>query len=175
MKKLLLLTLIVFAIAACNKYSDNVQQEGFVLPVVAGGDWDFKAENKTKPVVMAFMATYCAFCKQMVPYIDDIAAKYKDKGVEVVIALVETDKDKAEAFVKEQNVKNAKVLYDAGDLAMTVSVRAFPQIFLFDDKTNSIGTWRGYDPAYEKSITEQVEALLARPQEPSSTMPRENA
>ena len=175
MKKLLLLSFVIFVLAACHKAVEPAQSEGFVLPSVSGEKWDFKAQNKTKPVVMAFMATYCGYCKQMVPYIDEIAAKYQDKGVEVVITLVESDPQSAKDFKTAQNIKHAKVLYDGGDLAMTVSVRAFPQVFLFDDKTNAIGTWRGYDPGYIQAIEQQLDGFLARPPEPSATMPREQA
>ncbi len=175
MKKLLLLSLVAFVLAACHKKAEPVQSEGFALPTVSGENWDFKAQNKTKPVLIAFMATYCGYCKQMVPYIDELAQKYSDKGVEVVIALVEDDQASAADFAKNQNVKHAKVIYDAGDLAMTLSVRAFPQMFLFDDKTNSIGTWSGFNPDYVESISGQLDGFLARPAQPSSTMPREQA
>ena len=111
----------------------------------------------------------------MTPYIDELAQKYSDKGIEVVIALVDDDAAAAADFAKTQNVKHAKVVYDAGDLAMTVSVRAFPQMFLFDDKTNSIGTWSGFNPDYVESISQQFDGYLARPAQPSSTMPREQA
>jgi thioredoxin 1 len=175
MKKLLLLSFVVFVLASCHKKEEPVQSEGFVLPAVSGENWDFKAQNKTKPVFIAFMATYCGYCKRMTPYIDELAQKYSDKGIEVVIALVDDDAAAAADFAKTQNVKHAKVVYDAGDLAMTVSVRAFPQMFLFDDKTNSIGTWSGFNPDYVESISQQLDGYLARPAAPSSTMPREQA
>jgi len=174
MKKLLILFLAVFVLASCHKKPAGASDssfENFVLPSASGPAWNFTEQSKSRPVVIAFMATYCPYCKQMVPYLDNIAKQYQYKNVDVVIALVEDDPEEVKNFIRTQDVRNAKVVYDAGDLAMTLGIRAFPQIFLFDERTDTAGTWPGFDASYADSIRAHLDAVLSAPPAQKASKP----
>lgn len=175
MKKLIILSVLVLALAACGKNSDSKEDVGLSLPSVSGKTWVFQDHNKNQPVLVAFMATFCGYCKQMAPLIDELAAKYNDKGVEVAIVFTDADPAAAKSFVQAQNIKNATVLYEGEEFARIMGVRAFPQMFLFDHGSADVGTWRGFDPEYIKVISGQIDTMLARPAVPSADAPSTSA
>lgn len=169
MKKLLIITLAVLSLSACNAKPENVadtaptpeQQVNFVLPNVNGGQWDFNSQLTNKPVLVAYMATFCGFCKKMAPYIDEIAGKYNAKGVETVIVFVDEAEATPKEFAKTHQVKHAKVLYNGGSFAQEGGVRGFPHMVLFDNKSEERAQWGGYNPEYVDVISSHIDNMLA--------------
>ncbi len=172
MKKLLIIGLAALSLSACNVKPENAaapavtpeqQQVNFTLPDVNGGQWDFNAQLSQKPVFVAYMATFCGFCKRMAPYIDELAGKYKDKGVETVIVFVDETDASPKEFAKAYQIKNAKVLYNGGNFAQEVGVRGFPHMVLFDNKSDVRSQWSGFNPEHVQTISAQLDDMLARP------------
>ena len=55
---------------------------------LVGSDRD---DDKSKLVVLSFMASYCKPCKKEMPYLQKLYSKYKDQGLRVLMVAVDTD------------------------------------------------------------------------------------
>lgn len=175
MKKLLLLTVAAALSAACIQVPEMPQlpqdvpaavqepQPAVVLDLEIplaqekAAVWK-SADHKGKPVLIAFMGTWCPWCKRSLPALD--AAKEKFNGqVEVVGAFVDEELPTVLAVVKQHDMKT-KALYSAGDAAGEMGVQGFPHIMLFDKNHKLVKVWSGYSPALEQEFTVQITEAL---------------
>ncbi|MDR1684723.1 MAG: TlpA family protein disulfide reductase [Elusimicrobiota bacterium] len=161
MKKLLIVSLAVLAVAACGGGKADVQS-AHTLPLITGGAWDFQAQAAQKPVFIAFMAGYCGFCKRMAPPLDKLAGDYKDKNVDIVFAYFDEDLNTPKNIAKDLGLKNALIAYNAEGLGGAMGVEAFPQMFLVDMTTQSAKSWTGYSEEAPAQIAKEIDALLAK-------------
>jgi cytochrome c biogenesis protein CcmG/thiol:disulfide interchange protein DsbE len=76
-KKFLLSIVIIFAFANLTKAQSFYD---FTLDDLNGDDVTLSELLKKGPVMLSFWATWCAPCKDEMKYMNDIWAKYKDKG-----------------------------------------------------------------------------------------------
>lgn len=170
MKKLLILTFVVFAFAACAKESPKQQpapapaaQETaavYTLPAVNGGEaFVLKKGGAERPVLVASMAGFCGFCKRMIPYIDELAGKYKGQEVDVIIAFVDQKSDDLKTLEPVKNVKNVKVYYNGSQFAQDNGVTGFPTMF-FIDENGEMKKWVGFDPEYVKAMSAAIDETL---------------
>lgn len=166
MKKILILMLAVISFAACDQVAkpapeqeQQVQNEqGYLLPGLKGDSYDFTAKISEKPVVVAFMAGYCGWCKKMVPYMDEIAGKVPQEQADVIIAFMDGNSSSLVDLEPVKAVKNIKIYYDARGLMQQHGVRGFPTIMLFKDG-KQVETWHGYSPAHVDDILDTLKEL----------------
>ncbi len=171
MKKLLILTFAVLAFAACAKESskqqpapaDNTAAQAaaaYTFPAVfEGEDFVFEKDNVSKPVLIASMAGFCGYCKKMLPLIDEMAGKYKDKNVDIVIAFVDAANDKLKEIDVVKNAKNVKIHYNAAHFGQDMGVTGFPTMF-FIDTNGETKKWIGADPDYIALMSESIDGSL---------------
>ena len=171
MKKLLILTFAVLAFAACAKESSQQQPvqtdntvaqapAAYTLPAVFGGeDFVLEKENPSKPILVASMAGFCSYCKKMLPLIDEMAGKYKDKNVDIVIAFVDPANDKLKEIDVVKNAKNAKIHYNAAHFGQDMGVTGFPTMF-FIGTNGETKKWIGADPAYIELMSATIDESL---------------
>lgn len=194
MKKLLTLSLVVFAFAACAKESNNVppaaapeaaaaqaQQAAPAAPVYPAlseaeqitltADYNFPALNggsdfvlsrsSNKPVLVAIMAGYCGFCKRMIPYIDELAGRYKDKNVDVIIAFVDQNPQGNNLTEIEavKAIQNVPVYYNSVPLKDELKLEGYPTMYLINNG-KLIQKWIGADPSYVDFMAQEINKVL---------------
>ncbi len=169
MKKLLILALVVLSFAACNKEAkpapeqnktvQNAQtSQGYVLPGLNGDSYNFTEKINQKPVVVAFMAGFCGWCKRMLPYMDEVAGKVPAEKADVIIAFMDDSSSSLVNLEPVKAAKNIKIYYKASDLMQEQGVRGFPTIMLFKNG-KQVETWNGYSPEHVDSILETLNNL----------------
>ena len=180
MKKLLTLSLAIFAFAACNQQApapeakpevapkaevqqpvaqqEQQEQVAISLPALKGGNLDFTAQISTKPTVVAVMAGFCGFCKKMLPLYDEVAGKVDSKKVDVIVAFVDDTADTIKDLEPVKAVKNAKIYYNGGAVAQQNRVTGFPTMLLFKDG-KVVDTWRGFSPDHVQAIIDATKNL----------------
>ena len=89
-----------------------------------------KFENSL--IVINFWATWCAPCREEMPYLDELASNKDFKNILVIpINIGRENKEKSENFFKEINIKNLNIYYDSSiELPNKLSLRGVPTTIL---------------------------------------------
>lgn len=158
MRKLLILTLAVLCFAACNQAAKPASEQIETMQLSSIEAYNFTEKINRKPVVVAFMAGFCGWCKKMLPYMDDLAGKVPADQADVIIAFMDESPSSLVNLEPVKAAKNIKIYYNASDLMQEQGVRSFPTIMLFKDG-KQVETWRGYSPEHVDSILETLKDL----------------
>ena len=103
-----LLILVVFFLS-CNQ--TNSQS----IPKWKIGDLEEYIAKSDEPVIVNFWATYCVPCIKEIPYFQEIVAKYKDKGVKLLLVSLdfkESYPDKVSSFADKRKFTSPIVWLD---------------------------------------------------------------
>lgn len=134
---------------------------------LVGSDRD---DEKSKLVVLSFMASYCKPCKKEMPYLQKLYARYKDQGLRVVMVAVDTDEagqQEVAKLVKENGVA-FPVLKDVGGLTSRRylgSRTPLPSLFIIGADGNIQAVKRGYNEKASESLLADVQKALGQPME----------
>lgn len=127
---------------------------GQTLPKLSVQWLDKKPETEGKPMIVEFWATWCPPCRSSIPHLNEIYAKYKDKGLHIV-GITDEDRAKIKKFEKEVPIEYAVALDANGKYAKPFGIQGIPHAVLVD-KTGKI-VWEGHPMSLKES---QIEELL---------------
>jgi thiol-disulfide isomerase/thioredoxin len=131
------------------------------LDLLEGGSLDLAGLKGKKVVILDFWATWCGPCVQAMPIIEKVAAKYKDKGVELYAVNLQEEPDEIKKFLEEAELKLDVALDKDGDVAKSYLAEAIPQTVLVG-KDGSVQVVKvGFSPNLEAELTRDLDALLA--------------
>lgn len=157
MKKLLFTLFLALFAAACLQELPQAPKLEAELPV-AGSEETWKtADQKGQPVLIAFMGTWCPWCKRSLPALDAVSEAFAGKAV-VVGAFVDDDEEAVLDVVEKHDMKT-KALYNAREVSQKMGVAGFPHIMLFDKKHRLVKVWNGYGPDLEVQFKEELSKL----------------
>ncbi|MGL4338283.1 MAG: cytochrome c biogenesis protein CcdA [Turicibacter sp.] len=124
------------------------------------------SDYKGKTVFMTFWGTWCKYCQQELPYLDEVYEEYGNNEEDVVIlgiAFPNTGKEKSvqgiTEFLEQHDYTFPTVFDEAGDLSYYYGISSFPTTFVI----NSLGEVEGYlqgamNKDMMKEIIEQVKS-----------------
>ena len=127
---------------------------GQALPKLSVQWLEKKPETEGKPMIVEFWATWCPPCRASIPHLNEIYAKYKDKGLQIV-GITDEDRAKIKKFEKEVPIEYAVALDANGKYAKPFGIQGIPHAVLVD-KTGKI-VWEGHPMSLKES---QIEELL---------------
>lgn len=117
-------------------------------------------ELKGEVVMLNFWASWCGPCRQEMPLMNDIFAKYEDLGFTILAVNVDENQADADRFLEAVPV-DFPVLYDAtSKVSEMYSVDAMPTTVMIDRDGNKRFLHRGYKPGYEDEYAAQVKQLI---------------
>ena len=116
---------------------------------------------KGKVVLVDFFASWCGPCRLSFPIMEELQAKYKDKGFVVLAVNVDRKRADMESFVKKQGTSFAIVRDGGSKLISEVRIPAMPTSFLLDrdGKISAVHTGYRGDETKTKYVSE-IEKLL---------------
>lgn len=119
---------------------------------------------KGKVVYLDFWASWCGPCKQSFPFMNELQAKYRERGLEIVAVNLDAKRDDADRFLS-QVPGRFTIAFDArGESAKRFEVKGMPSSFLIGRDGTVLAAHKGFKEeereALEASI---VRALEARP------------
>jgi thiol-disulfide isomerase/thioredoxin len=83
-------------------------------------------------VVLDFWASWCKPCRQSIPWLNDMQAKYGSRGLVVIGVNVDMERPLADKFLA-QTPARFQIVYDAdGKLPQEYAVQGMPASFVFD-------------------------------------------
>jgi cytochrome c biogenesis protein CcmG, thiol:disulfide interchange protein DsbE len=84
------------------------------------------ADFKGKTLYLDFWASWCVPCKQSFPWMNDMQAKYKERGLRILGINVDKHAADATHFLERVPAAFALAMDPAGDVPRTYSVKAMP-------------------------------------------------
>lgn len=129
-----------------------------ILSNAAGEKWSLH-EQRGRIVLLNFWATWCAPCREEVPYLVRLSSKYKASGLEVVgIAIDSENTGQIADFIKEFKVDYPILLTVPGSILSRQ--KAVPMSLLIDEKGVLAKKYVG---AIKESVFEKdIKSLLGK-------------
>lgn len=118
------------------------------------------SEHLGQVVLINFWATWCGPCRQEMPLLDELYAKYQRAGL--ILLGVSIDEDRQEAIEMAQTLKiTYPILFDdRKDVSRAYRLGTMPVTVLIDREGVVRYVSDGYKPGYEKRYTEKLRELL---------------
>ena len=126
----------------------------------AGGTNLRLQEQRGRVVMINFWATWCGPCRQEMPLLEKLYAKYKPMGFTMLGVNVEPDSKLAAGFLEKTPV-TFPILFDVkSEVSKLYQVAGMPSTAIVDRKGNLRWVHRGYKPGDENEYQNQIRALL---------------
>lgn len=119
------------------------------------------AHLKGKVVVIDFWASWCAPCRQSFPWLNEMQAKYRDRGLVIIGVNVDRERPEAERFL-QQTPADFMIVYDPeGTLAARYQVPGMPSSYVIDRDGQQAGVHIGFRSGMRGEREAELERLLA--------------
>jgi len=161
LKKFVLGALFTVLAATSLASSDMVGQAApdFVLKSSSGENLRL-SEYRGDVVMINFWATWCGPCRQEMPLLDGLYAKYQRVGFTLLGVNIDDDSRRAVKMIEELGV-NFPVLFDESkSVSKLYKVEAMPVTVLVDKEGIVRHVHHGYKPGYEDKYLTEIRALL---------------
>lgn len=114
----------------------------------------------TKLLLVEFWASWCPYCRQSLPWLENMQNTFAQQGLEVISVNFSDKKAKAQALINK-NKYTFPVNYDENlALANMFQVVAVPTIILINQQGEVLVYQRGISPESEKVLKEKIASLL---------------
>lgn len=160
MKKILILTFLLFLLVSTRAYS---QAYDFDLQDIDGNSVKLSDLLKKGPVFLQFWASWCVPCKEEMKVLNELYGKYKDSGFVYVGVSIDDQKttSKVKPFIESKGYKFT-VVYDPDKNVFTNFGGQDPPFSVFlDTKGNVIKTYSGYIQGDETKLESDIKSALA--------------
>jgi thiol-disulfide isomerase/thioredoxin len=118
------------------------------------------AQYKGQVVMINFWASWCGPCRQEMPILEKLHAKYQPMGFTMIGVNVEPDSKLAVDWLKGTPV-SFPILFDTkSEVSKLYQVAGMPSTVIVDRKGNLRWLHRGYKPGDENEYLDQIRALM---------------
>lgn len=141
--------------------SDLTGQEApdFVLKSSSGENLRL-SEYRGDVVMINFWATWCGPCRQEMPLLDDLYARYNRVGFNLLGVNIDDDASRAMRMIEELGVNFPVLFDDTKDVSRLYQVEAMPVTVLVDREGKVRHVHHGYKPGYEEKYLTEIRSLL---------------
>ena len=135
------LSIHLFTLALCLAtlplfaQSDNEPAPRFNAKTTRGERFDNES-LKGKVVLLQFWTTWCPYCKQDQPMIDNLEKQYADKGLVILAVDVNESKKTVANYLKEHPRSCRIVMMEDTNLAARFAAKSFPVYVIIDHNGN---------------------------------------
>ena len=156
MRSLLIALLLAMPAAASNSTGPAPD---FQLPA-RGGKQLSLGQYKGQVVMINFWASWCGPCREEMPILEKLHAKYKPMGFTMIGVNVEPDSAEAAKWLKATPV-TFPILFDTkSEVSKLYAVQSMPSTVIIDRKGNLRWLHRGYKAGDENEYLNQIRALV---------------
>ncbi|MFO1504507.1 MAG: TlpA disulfide reductase family protein [Steroidobacteraceae bacterium] len=117
-------------------------------------------QYKGQVVMINFWASWCGPCREEMPILEKLHAKYKPMGFTMIGVNVEPDSAEAAKWLKATPV-TFPILFDTkSEVSKLYAVQSMPSTVIIDRKGNLRWLHRGYKAGDENEYLNQIRALV---------------
>lgn len=121
------------------------------------------ADLKGKLVYLDFWASWCGPCKQSFPWMNEMQARYKDKGLRIVGVNVDKRATDAAKFLERVPAAFTLAFDAAGDVPRRYGVKAMPTSVLIGADGRVIDIHSGFSENERAAREQKIRQSLATP------------
>ena len=133
----------------------------FKLTQLDGKEVMLSSHKNKNIVILDFWATWCVYCRQAMPYLNELAQQYRDQGV-VLYAVNERESPQMiRQFLKKLNINPPVLLDSTGNVANLFNARGLPHTVIVGKDQIIRAVHTGFAPGQEQKIKQDIDALLA--------------
>ena len=140
----------------------------FVLKTPDGATVRYPADAKGRPTVLMFWPSWCPFSRALQPYVQDIWADYRDRGVALWTINIKEDGDPVQAM-RDRGL-SFPLLLEGDAVANEYRVSRTPWLVVMDAKQNILYT-RPANPPTPIDVAKRVREALNGLLEPDKAVP----
>ena len=160
--KTLIIGVLFSVLAATTIASSGLEGQAapdFALKSASGENLRL-SEYRGDVVMINFWATWCGPCRQEMPLLDELYARYQRVGFNLLGVNIDDDSRRAMQMVEELGV-DFPVLFDVRkEVSKLYEVEAMPVTVLVDREGTVRYIHHGYKPGYEDKYLDQIRSLL---------------
>ncbi len=159
-KSILALVFSVFAVSSlASSGMEGQTAPDFALKSSTGENLRL-SEFRGDVVMINFWATWCGPCRQEMPLLDELYARYERVGFSLLGVNIDDDSRRAMAMIEELGVDFPVLFDDRKEVSKLYEVEAMPVTVIVDRKGTVRYIHHGYKPGYEDKYLDQVRSLL---------------
>lgn len=152
-RSLVLSLFSVLLLTACSKLAGGAENVGKTLPELKLEYLANEVSLTGKPAIVEFWATWCPPCRQSIPHLNEVYAKFKDRGL-VIVGITNEERSIVDSFMKKLPMHYTVARDASGGLARQFGVRGIPHAMIVD-KTGKI-VWEGHPMELKDAELEKV-------------------
>ena len=118
------------------------------------------SEHRGDVVMINFWATWCGPCRQEMPLLDDLYARYGRVGFSLLGVNIDDDARRAMQMIDELGVNFPVLFDDTKQVSKLYQVEAMPVTVLVDRTGTVRHVHHGYKPGYEEKYLTEIRSLL---------------
>jgi peroxiredoxin len=151
---------LALACAAATAVESGQPAPAFSAPALpAGGDVSL-ADYAGQVVYLDFWASWCAPCRQSLPWMEEQRREFADRGFEVIAINVDENPRDALKFLERVPVSYPVVADHRGQLANLYNVSEMPSSFLIDRQGVVRLVHRGFNKSDAARLRQQIATLV---------------
>ncbi len=125
-----------------------------------GGENLRLSEHLGEVVLINFWATWCGPCRQEMPLLDELYARYKLAGLTVLGVNIDDSAERAAEMASTLKVSYPVLFDERKDVSRSYQIGAMPFTVLIDREGVVRHVTEGFKPGYEKRYADQLRQLL---------------
>jgi cytochrome c biogenesis protein CcmG, thiol:disulfide interchange protein DsbE len=114
-------------------------------------------------VVVDFWASWCKPCRQSIPWLNQLKARYAASGLTIIGVNVDAERRDAERFLRDVPIDFDVVFDPDGHIARQFKVQAMPASYVIDRSGKIVATHLGFRDAKKADVEAAIKALLDAP------------
>lgn len=118
------------------------------------------APHRGRVVIVDFWASWCKPCRQSIPWLNAMSARYGASGLVVIGVNVDANRSDAERFLRDVPIDFEVVFDPDGVMAKQFKVQGMPSSYVFDRNGKLIDTHLGFRESKKAGNEAALENLL---------------
>lgn len=114
--------------------------------------------------MLVFWASWCGPCRQEIPLLKELRAKYPEKSLSLVSISIDEDPERWKKALNEEKMGWPQFVADSGkveQIRQTFNFNAIPMVIFTDSQGKEIKRFRGYSKERSAQYEEVIKASLA--------------
>ena len=153
-----ILSVVAFNSLAASDLTGQTAPD-FVLKSSSGENLRL-SEYRGDVVMINFWATWCGPCRQEMPLLDDLYARYGRVGFSLLGVNIDDDARRAMQMIDDLGVNFPVLFDDSKEVSKLYQVEAMPVTVLVDRSGTVRHVHHGYKPGYEEKYLTEIRSLL---------------